>query len=298
MELCMPTDSTAIGNLIFLSYRRADTAAQTLALKLELENNLCDVQVFMDNRAITAGDRFPEEIDDALRRSTTFVAVIGKTWLGLEAGGNRRIDDPGDWVFKEISFALENKVSAFIPILIDDTPPLVINELPQGLQELSTLQGIRVAISDWESSVNQLIRLLEQKFKFRRKQKTYEYPIPNTAKAHAPQYSFKDLQEELRVNLRAWTLEYSNDPERTYYKFVDLRRDFKFDDYENAIEFVNLIAQRSKDEDHHPQFLVVWRTVSVWTSTWDAGHRITSYDVAFARYLERNYKPDFRLPRK
>jgi pterin-4a-carbinolamine dehydratase len=103
------------------------------------------------------------------------------------------------------------------------------------------------------------------------------------------------LQKELEVNLKGWTLEFANDPERTFYKFVDLRRDFEFDDYQNAIEFVNLIAQHSKEEDHHPQFLVVWTTVSVWTSTWDAGHRITGYDVAFARYLERKYKRDFRL---
>lgn len=294
----MPADPIPPGKLIFLSYRRADSAAQTLALKLELENNLRDVQVFMDNRTITIGDKFPDEINNALIRSTIVISVIGKAWLGAQAEGNRRIDDPDDWVFKETNYALKNKMGAFIPVLIDDTLQLTINDLPNELQELCAIQAFRVAVTDWESSVDRLIQLLEKKFEFRRKQGTYKYPIPNTAKARAPQYSFEDLQKELQVNLGRWTLDFSNDPERKYYKFVDLRRDFEFDGYENAIEFVKLIAKHSVEEDHHPQFLVVWSTVSVWTSTWDAGHRITGYDVAFARFLERNYRPGFRLAEK
>jgi pterin-4a-carbinolamine dehydratase len=294
----MPADPMALGKLVFLSYRRADTAAQTLALKLELENKLRDVQVFMDNRAITIGDKFPEEINNALQRSTIVIAVIGKAWTGVEAEGTRRIDDPDYWVFKETSFSLKNKIGAFVPVLIDDTPQFAPSDLPREIRELCTIQAFRVIVSEWEASLNRLIELLVTKFGFRQKQETYKYPIPNTAKAHAPQYSLEDLQIELQLNLRAWTLKFSNDPERTYYKFVDLRRDFEFDGYDNAIEFVKLIAIHSVEEDHHPQFMVTWSTVSVRTSTWDAGHRITGYDIAFARYLERNYSPNFTLGKK
>jgi hypothetical protein len=184
----MPADPTAIGNLIFLSYRRADTAAPTLALKLELENNLRDVQVFMDNGAIAGGDNFPEQIENALNRSTLVIGVIGKAWIGVQGEEKSRIDNPDDWVFKEIYFALTKKRSAFLPVFIDDAPQLCANDLPQELRELCSIQSLRVTVSNWESSTNQLIHLLEQKFKFTRKLKTYQYPIPNTAKAQAPQY--------------------------------------------------------------------------------------------------------------
>ena len=51
----------AIGNLIFLSYRRADTAAQALALRLELETQLRAAQIFLDTHTIQGGDVWPKQ---------------------------------------------------------------------------------------------------------------------------------------------------------------------------------------------------------------------------------------------
>ena len=96
-----------------------------------------------------------------------------------------------------------------------------------------------------------------------------------------------------QASLPFWSLEFDDDPDRVFYKWVNLRRDFKFKSYDKAIEFANVIAQHSRDKEHHPQFKVTWKTVSVWTSTWDAGHRITPYDIAFAKYLERKYRAEF-----
>ncbi len=286
--------SGPIGNLIFLSYRRADTAPQTLALKLELERNLSAVQVFMDNGAIVGGDKFPDEINNALGAAVLVIAVIGKKWLGASKDGKRRIDDPEDWVLKEMSFALRNKPSALLPVLVDDTPNISAAELPNELKELSNLQSGRIIVSQWEASIGQLLRLLEKKFQFVSKAQSFEYPKPDTFKDKTPPYLWKELQTDFKSSLPMWTVEFVDDPDRVFYKWINIRRDFKFKNYEQAIKFVNLIAQHSIEENHHPQFLVTWNTVSVWTSTWDAGHRITPYDVAFAKYLERKYQAQFK----
>ena len=283
-----------IGNLIFLSYRRADTAAQTLALKLELENNLRAVQVFMDNGSISAGDKFPDQINNALDEASLVIAVIGKSWVGAVAeNGTRRLDDPDDWVFREVFYSLQNKSGAFLPIFIDDTPSLAKEELPEKLKDLANLQALRITTVNWDSSITYLLNFLQKKYQFLMKQDKYEYPVPDEFKAKTIPYPWRDLQTDLKNALPMWMLEFSDDPERLFYKRLYLRRDFTFSSYKKTIEFVNLIAQHSIDEDHHPQFLVLWRTVTVWTSTWDAGHRITSYDVAFAKYLERNFKSKF-----
>src|SRR5271166_4764389 len=160
MELSMSVDSIGsgpIGNLIFLSYRRADTAPQTLALKLELERNLSAVQVFMDNGAIVGGDKFPDEINNALGAATLVIAMIGKKWFGVGKDGKRRIDNPEDWVFKEINFTLRNKPSAILPVLIDGAPNISLATLPKELKDLANLQTSHIAVSEWETSISQLI---------------------------------------------------------------------------------------------------------------------------------------------
>ena len=291
---------SSIGNLIFLSYRRADTTPQTLALKLELERNLSAVQVFMDNSVIQGGEKFPDAINNALGAASLVIAVMGKDWFGGPANGKtgkrRRIDDPKDWVFNEIRIALETKPGAVLPVLVDNALNLSRCRFPAKLAELASINAVPLMTSQWEASVADLIKLLERRFEFATKRQTYEYPRPDTLKAKTPPYSWDVLQSDLRVSLPGWTLEFSDDPERVFYKWVNLRRDFKFRTFDKAVEFANVIAQHAKDEEHHAQFLVSWKTVSVWTSTWDAGHRITPYDVAFAKFLERKYRASFAVP--
>jgi pterin-4a-carbinolamine dehydratase len=290
----------SIGNLIFLSYRRADATPQTLALKLELERRLSAVQVFMDNSAIQGGQKFPDAINNALGTASLIIAVMGKDWFGGPANGigrqKRRIDDPTDWVFKEIKIAIETKPGALLPVLIDNALNLSKCRFPKKLAELPNINAVPLMTSQWDASVDHLVKLLERRFEFATKQQTYEYPRPDTLKAKTPPYPWDDLKSDLRASLPGWTLEFSDDPERVFYKWVNLRRDFRFRTFDKAVEFANVIAQHSKDEEHHPQFLVSWKTVSVWTSTWDAGHRITPYDVAFAKFLERKYRAGFAVP--
>src|SRR5260370_36095532 len=92
-----------IGNLIFLSYRRADTATSTLALRLELQTQLQAAQIFVDTHTIQSGDGWPHQIDDALRLAKVVIPVIGQAWGGGDGGGERGIAAPKALAHKELA---------------------------------------------------------------------------------------------------------------------------------------------------------------------------------------------------
>ena len=90
----------------------------------------------MDFDSIPYGVDFREQIRQTLKRARVVVAVIGPTWLGARGKGNRRIDDPADFVRLEIAIALQRGIP-IIPVLIDDTPMPQVENLPDDLRGLA-----------------------------------------------------------------------------------------------------------------------------------------------------------------
>jgi pterin-4a-carbinolamine dehydratase len=279
-----------LGNLVFLSYRRADTAPHTLALRLELETRLRAIQIFMDTHVIQAGDAWPSQIEDALHTAKAIVPVIGKSWEGASEGEGRRIDDPDDWVHREIKFALDHKRDAVVPVLIDGTSVRHPEQLPPPLRELASIQPFSIDINNWHNDVDSFVKFLRGKFSFEGKRTRYKFPTPDPIKERTIPYPWNDLESVVLKHLRAWRIEFTDDPDKLHYKRVELTRDFEFKSFTRAMEFINLASQHAVEVDHNPRWMNVWKTVTVWLSTWDAGHRITVSDIEFARYLERKYK--------
>jgi len=87
-----------------------------------------------------------------------------------------------------------------------------------------------------------------------------------------------------------WTIEFSDDPQLADHKRIELTRDFVFASFEKAIEFMNTVAKQATQVDHHPRWMNLWRTVTVWLSTWDAGHRVTDLDIQFAKFMDRCFR--------
>ena len=61
---------------------------------------------------------------------------------------------------------------------------------------------------------------------------------------------------------------------------------FEFASFEDAIAFLGRAAPRISEMEHHPRWENIWRTVSVWLTTWDIGQKPTVLDLQLARYLE------------
>ena len=117
---------------VFISYRRDDTGHAAARLYDAVAARLGEDQVFMDLDTIALGDDFVEDIDQALGECAVMLALIGPRWLSItNPDGSRRLDDPDDYVRREIQTALERNIPV-IPVLVDtDMPPR--RSLPEPL---------------------------------------------------------------------------------------------------------------------------------------------------------------------
>src|SRR5262249_61141930 len=96
---------------VFINYRGADSDAAAAVIDRELAARLGSDRVFLDCRSIPAGADFAVELLGRLRACSVLVVVIGPRWLTLTDGaGRRRIDDPEDWIRREIAEALSARV--------------------------------------------------------------------------------------------------------------------------------------------------------------------------------------------
>jgi hypothetical protein len=90
------------------------------------------------------------------------LALIGPNWLTAhDDDGNRRLDDPEDFVRIEIAIALQRKIPV-IPILLDDTKVPKKDQLPDDLKELADLHGLDVRDNAFHSDIDRLIQTLEE----------------------------------------------------------------------------------------------------------------------------------------
>ncbi|HEY9662941.1 MAG TPA: hypothetical protein V6C65_31235, partial [Allocoleopsis sp.] len=73
---------------------------------------------FKDVDSIPFGVDVRTHLSQGVGHCRVLVAVIGSTWLNVEDGeGNRRLDNPNDWVRAEIETALGRKIPV-IPLLV------------------------------------------------------------------------------------------------------------------------------------------------------------------------------------
>jgi TIR domain len=127
---------------IFINYRVDDSQTAAALIDRELAARFGSDQVFLDSRSIPAGSDFVEELLGRVRACSVLLVVIGPRWLALaNEAGQRRIDDPADWVRREIAEALTHGLRV-IPILIGDAVLPAETDLPQDIAGLSRRQHV------------------------------------------------------------------------------------------------------------------------------------------------------------
>ncbi len=126
---------------VFLSYRRSDTLMVTGRLYDQLSRKLGGERVFRDVDSIPLGVDFRRVLDEEVARCDVFIAMVGSKWLGVtNEEGQRRLDDPDDFVRIEIESALARKVPILVA-LVDGTPLPTAEQLPESLKELAGCKG-------------------------------------------------------------------------------------------------------------------------------------------------------------
>ena len=105
---------------VFISYRRDDSAGYAGRVRDRLERELGPNLLFMDVDAIPLGTYFSKVLREEVAKCGVLLAVIGPNWLDArDEHGNRRLDDPNDFVRIEIAAALQRDIPV-IPILLDN----------------------------------------------------------------------------------------------------------------------------------------------------------------------------------
>jgi hypothetical protein len=129
---------------IFISYRRDDAIDTVGRIYDHLKQDFDERRVFLDLDRQVGGVDFRESIRAALDRSDVVLAVIGPRWLSVSnPEGQRRLDDPGDWVRIEIESALASEVR-LMPILVQGARMPRAEEMPAALRELAYRTAISV----------------------------------------------------------------------------------------------------------------------------------------------------------
>ncbi|MGH8962394.1 MAG: 4a-hydroxytetrahydrobiopterin dehydratase [Jatrophihabitantaceae bacterium] len=85
-------------------------------------------------------------------------------------------------------------------------------------------------------------------------------------------------QDAVDAALAALHPDWSGTPEK-------LSRSIEFADFPTAVEFVNRIAPRCEEIDHHPDLALRWRWVDVALATHSAGG-VTDLDVSLAHIVD------------
>ena len=147
---------------IFISYRRNDSEGFAGRLFDQLSSHFGEEQIFMDLDTIEAGEDFIEVIEKAVSSCSVMIAVIGRGWLTCpDEEGQRRLDNPEDFVRLEIQIALQRNIRV-IPVLVQGASIPKSNQLPEVLGKLARRNAFELSSTRWRYDVKSLIVTIEK----------------------------------------------------------------------------------------------------------------------------------------
>jgi hypothetical protein len=145
---------------VFISYRRKSPAlAQWLSDKLSGE--LGTSEVFLDVRDVETGTRFPERLRRAIESAPVFISVIGHDWNPYVPGNGRLLDDPNDFVRREVVLALECATTdsrrLILPVLDERVEMPSTSGLPVCMKSFADIQAFSIASRDYANEVGAVV---------------------------------------------------------------------------------------------------------------------------------------------
>ena len=148
---------------IFISYRREDSAGYAGRMHEELEGRLGSDQVFRDADTLRAGQDFEDAIRERLRDCQTCLVLIGPNWVRSQTdAGERRLDQPGDYVCMEVAGALARPDVLVVPVLVGGARMPGSAELPEVIRPLARRQALSVRDEAWEADMDRLAASLRR----------------------------------------------------------------------------------------------------------------------------------------
>jgi hypothetical protein len=145
---------------VFLSYRTDDQPFAVAFFDSELTREFGDDAVFFASRSIDLGADWEETMFAEVSRSAAVLVIIGPRWLtAADKDGHRRLDDPKDFVRREVELGLRLGKQV-IPVHLERRHRL--DTLPDSLQELAARQSMVVQFRNSKPDLAMLVARLRR----------------------------------------------------------------------------------------------------------------------------------------
>ncbi|WP_158852039.1 toll/interleukin-1 receptor domain-containing protein [Saccharothrix deserti] len=142
---------------VFVSYRTGDVEFAAGAIATMLKERIGKNEVFYAPQSIELGSPFDADLLAEVRACPVLLAVVGPHWLtATRRSGGRKLDDPDDWVRREIAEGLRcgNRV---IIVLLDGAVLPSARELPDEIAELAGRQYRRMSYRSVPQDIERLV---------------------------------------------------------------------------------------------------------------------------------------------
>jgi hypothetical protein len=150
---------------IFISYRRGTASPYARGIYERLETQFGADRVFMDIDTMEPGVDFVEYIKTAVSSCRVLIVVIGPDWVAtVDDTGQRRLDDPEDFVRVEVTAAFERDDVRVIPVLVGDASPPKKADLPPELAPLTRRQALEITDGRWDYDLRVLVKTIRRVF--------------------------------------------------------------------------------------------------------------------------------------
>jgi hypothetical protein len=150
-------------SLVFISYRREDSAGFAGRLHESLERRLGEGEVFRDVDALQPGQDFVDAINARLLNCKACLVLIGREWLeAKDDAGRRRLEQDDDYVRLEIAAALARPGVLVIPVLVEGVSMPTSLVLPESIRALSRRQAVTLRDETWDTDVDRVAAALRQ----------------------------------------------------------------------------------------------------------------------------------------
>jgi hypothetical protein len=182
---------------IFISYRKKDSRDVTNFICTRLMEQFGSQAIFMDYDSIPPGVNWKRHLVEAVVQCDILLAVIGDHWLDIRYAngpkqGQRRLDDPADYVRVELLSALQRNIPV-VPVLVGGASMPPEEALPRELRKLAEQQAAEVRTGrQFDSHMEKLI----QAIKYHSRQENDDYEDDEEFEDDDPGNSFNlDLGE-------------------------------------------------------------------------------------------------------
>lgn len=207
---------------IFISYRRDDSSGYAGRLYDRLVKHFGADHLFMDIDQIEPGEDFVEVLQKKLQAVQVAVVLIGKSWLdSKDETGQRRLDNPDDWVRIEVATLLERKIRV-IPVLVGGAMFPKSIQLPEPLIPLVRRHAFEISDTRFHPDVDKLIHALEKIIQLQQTQlppKSYSVTSDSSNPDDAKLQKLSDVQQS-SVQNRSETVSVNKTPRSTISRFV------------------------------------------------------------------------------